>query len=110
MNIEIQADGAVLYAEIDGPEDNPALLIWPPGNCTLRAQDHYISTQTQRFRVVRIDVRGWGGSSPAAGPETQYTFEQYAKDTAFVLDSLGIKGCHVWSQCWGSRPDQFDVS
>ena len=102
--MKIEVDGATLYVEVDGPESNPALLLWPPGRCTVRVWDHLVPTLTERFRTVRIDIRGMGRSSPAADPETQYTFEQYAKDACDVLDHLGIDRCHVWSQSWGSRP------
>ena len=100
----VEVDGATLYVEVDGPESNPALLLWPPGRCTVRVWDHLVPRLTERFRTVRIDIRGMGRSSPAADPETQYTFEQYAKDARDVLDHLGIDRCHVWSQSWGSRP------
>ena len=66
--------------------------------------DHLVPRLIDRFRIVRVDIRGLGRSSPAADPETQYTFEQYAKDARDVLDQLGIERCHVWSQSWGSRP------
>ena len=104
IKVEVQVDGATLYVEVDGPETNPALLLWPPGTCTLRVWDHVVPQLTDRFRTVRIDIRGMGQSSPSADPDTQYTFEQYAKDACDVLDHFGIERCHVWSQSWGSRP------
>ena len=101
---EIQVDGATLYVEVDGPESNPALLLWPPGTCTVRVWDHQVPRLIERFRTVRIDIRGMGRSSPAADPDTQYNFERYAQDACDVLDHFGIERCHVWSQSWGSRP------
>ena len=101
--MKIRVDGATLYVEVDGPESNPALLLWPPGRCTVRVwdpgppADRPVPRRTYRYP--------WSGSSsPAADPETQYTFEQYARDACDVLDHLGIERCHVWSQSWGSRP------
>lgn len=102
--MEVAVDGANLYVEVDGPEMHPALLLWPPGGCTLRVWDHLVPRLTSRFQTVRFDIRGLGRSSPAARPDTQYTFEQYARDACDVLDHLGRKHCHVWSQSWGSRP------
>ena len=102
--MKVRVDGATLHVEIDGDENNPALLLWPPGTCTVRTWDHLVPRLAERFRVVRIDIRGLGESSPAADPDTQYTFEQYAQDACDVLDHLGIERCHVWSQSWGSRP------
>ena len=102
--MRIEVDGATLHVEVDGPIGNPALVLWPPGRCTVRVWDHLVPRLTDRFRVVRIDIRGLGQSSPAADPDTQYTFEQYGRDASDVLDHLGIDRCHVWSQSWGSRP------
>ena len=102
--MQVEVDGATLHVEIDGSADNPALLLWPPGSCTVRVWDHYIPVLSERFQVVRIDIRGWGESSPAADP-AQYTLEQYAQDACDVLDHLGIERCHVWSQSWGTRPN-----
>ncbi len=69
--MKVEVDGATLYVEVDGPESNPALLLWPPGRCTVRVWDHLVSRLIDRFRIVRIDIRGLGRSSPAADPETQ---------------------------------------
>lgn len=100
--MEVQVKGATLYVEVDGLESSPALLLWHPGRCTLRSWDHLMPQLAEQFRVVRIDVRGIGQSSPAEDPE-QYTLEQYAEDACTVLDQLGIERCHVWSQSGGTR-------
>ena len=103
MELRIPASGATLHVEVDGPPSHPALLLWPPGRCTLRVWDHLLPHLTARFRVVRIDIRGYGQSRPAAESDAQYTFEQYAEDACAVLDHLHIDRCHVWAQSWGSR-------
>jgi 3-oxoadipate enol-lactonase len=43
------------------------------------------------FRVLRIDMRGHGGSDPVAG---DYTMRDLADDVAQVLDGLSIAGVH----------------
>jgi 3-oxoadipate enol-lactonase len=43
------------------------------------------------FRVLRIDMRGHGGSDPVDGP---YTMVQLADDVALVLDALGMNQVH----------------
>lgn len=43
------------------------------------------------FRVLRIDMRGHGGSGPVPG---DYTMSQLAGDVATVLDALGIERVH----------------
>jgi 3-oxoadipate enol-lactonase len=43
------------------------------------------------FRVLRLDMRGHGGSDPASG---DYTMEQLAGDVAAALEALGITQIH----------------
>jgi 3-oxoadipate enol-lactonase len=43
------------------------------------------------FRVLRVDMRGHGGSDAVAG---DYTMEQLAGDTAAVVDALGFRQVH----------------
>src|SRR5258708_7418518 len=43
------------------------------------------------FRVLRIDMRGHGGSDPVDGP---YTMSQLAADVAAVLDALELSKVH----------------
>jgi 3-oxoadipate enol-lactonase len=43
------------------------------------------------FRVLRIDMRGHGGSAPVAG---DYTMSQLAWDVADTLEALGIQRVH----------------
>lgn len=101
MNIE--ANGATLNVCVDGPEAAPAVLLWHGAGCTLAMWDHVVDALSDRYRLVRFDVRGVGGSSPAADPASQYTFETYAEDACGILDTCGIDMCHVWSMAWGSR-------
>ena len=102
--MQLNVNGASLRVEVDGSPQQPALLLWPPGRCTLRVWDHLVPLLTERFRVLRVDVRGFGESAPdAAAGEAQYHFEQYAADAGAVLDHFDIENCHVWSQSWGTR-------
>ena len=103
--MQLDVNGASLRVEVDGSPQQPALLLWQPGRCTLRVWDHLVPPLAERFRVVRVDVRGFGESAPdAAAGEAQYNFEQYTDDARAVLDHLDIENCHVWSQSWGTRP------
>ena len=43
------------------------------------------------FRVLRLDMRGHGGSGPVAGP---YTMSQLAGDVAAVLDAIELPNVH----------------
>lgn len=101
--MEFQVEGAGLNIEVDGPEDAPAVLLWHGAWCTLRMWDIVVSKLIDRFRLIRFDVRGVGGSTPTEDPATQYTFEQYAADANRILDAYDVARCHVWSMAWGTR-------
>ena len=81
MNVEV--DGATLYVEVDGPESNPALLLRPPGRCTVRVWDHWspgrstdsascasISGVSVGVRRRRIPKRSTPSSSTRKTPAT----------------------------------------
>lgn len=103
----LESAGARLYVEVDGAADLPPLLLWPNGSASLRVWDHMVPKLTDRFRTIRVDIRGVGQSLPAPAADdddSQFHFDVYAQDACAVLDTLGVDTCHVWSQSWGSRP------
>jgi len=101
--MDFEVEGGRLSIEVDGPTDAPAVLLWNGARCTLHMWDLVVPRLVDRFRLIRFDVRGTGTSTPAADPETQYTFEQYAADANQILDAYGVACCHVWSMAWGTR-------
>ena len=103
-SFNLEVEGATLYGKVEGSESHPALLLWPPGSCNLRVWDHLIPDLCARFRVIRVDIRGYGQSVVTDDRDECFTFEQYAEDACTVLDYLNIDQCHSWSQSWGSRP------
>ncbi len=46
---------------------------------------------SQGWRVLRLDMRGHGGSDPVAG---DYTMTELAGDVALLLDFLGLEKVH----------------
>ncbi len=98
----IDVEGATLYVEVDGPEGAPAVFMWNGAQCTTHMWDLVVPELSDRFRVIRMDVRGTGQSTPAES-EDQYTFEQYADDAVTVLHHFGYEKSIVWSMAWGSR-------
>ena len=53
--------------------------------------DEQAKLLSSRFKVLRYDTRGHGGSSAPKGP---YTLEQLADDTKALFDALGIERTH----------------
>jgi 3-oxoadipate enol-lactonase len=59
--------------------------------CNISMWDEQATMLSKKFRVLRYDTRGHGGSSAPPGP---YTLEQLADDAKALFDSLGITRTH----------------
>jgi 3-oxoadipate enol-lactonase len=59
--------------------------------CNLSMWDEQAKLLSRKFKVLRYDTRGHGGSSAPPGP---YTLEQLADDAKALFDALGIKRAH----------------
>lgn len=101
--MEFKVDGATLRVEVEGPGGAPTIILWNGAACTLRMWDQVVPQLTKRYRVIRFDVRGVGGSTPTQDRERQYTFEQYAADVNEILAIYNAAKCHIWSMAWGTR-------
>ena len=84
----IDLAGRSIYYDLAGPEDGPVVCF----THSLASDGGMWAEQVppllaQGYRVLRLDMRGHGGSDPVAGP---YTTAQLADDVAAALDFLGI--------------------
>ena len=84
--------------EVEGPEGAPCLLLSNSLGTNLHMWDGQMPALTQRFRVIRYDSRGHGGSVAADGP---YSIEQLANDALHILDALGIQKAHYMGLSMG---------
>lgn len=80
-----------LHHRIDGPDDAPVLVLGPSLGTDLHLFDAQVAGLADRFRVVRYDLPGHGGSPAPAGP---YTMAGMAHDVVALLDRLGIDRFH----------------
>jgi 3-oxoadipate enol-lactonase len=76
---------------LDGPREAPVVTLTHPLGVTLALWDDHAAALAKRFRVLRYDVRGHGGSDAPPGP---YTLEQMSGDLFDLLDALGIAETH----------------
>jgi pimeloyl-ACP methyl ester carboxylesterase len=67
--------------------NGPALLLLHAFPLGMGMWDAQVEALAGRFRVVRFDARGFGGSPPGEGP---LTMERIADDAAALLDHLGL--------------------
>jgi 3-oxoadipate enol-lactonase len=81
-----------IYYDLMGPESGPAVCF----THSLASDSGMWAEQmppllAAGFRVLRLDMRGHGGSDVAAG---DYTMEQLAGDVAAALEALGLRQVH----------------
>jgi 3-oxoadipate enol-lactonase len=89
--------------QVEGPQGAPALLLIHGVLADHRAWDGVAERLKDRFRIVRYDVRGHGGSS---APPAPYTLEQLADDVPPLLDALGLDQVHLAGTSMGGMIGQ----
>jgi len=87
----VQLRGEPFAIRIDGADDAPALLLSNSLSSDMSMWDDQVPQWSRRYRVVRYDSRGHGGSTAPPGP---YTMGQLAADAVALLDHLGIARAH----------------
>jgi 3-oxoadipate enol-lactonase len=71
-----------------GPRDGPVLVLAGSLGSTQEMWRPQVQPLSERFRLIRIDHRGHGGSPVPAGP---YRMADLAGDVIALLDSLGLE-------------------
>ena len=77
---------------VTGPEDAPALVLSNSIGSTHAMWGAQAEALAERFRLVRYDTRGHGGSPTPPGP---YRVEDVGQDVLELLDHLGIERAHI---------------
>ena len=84
----MKEDTVRLHHELEGQDDAPVLVLANSLGTTLGMWDDQAPAFSERFRLVRFDNRGHGGSPV---PEAPYAIEDLGRDTLAMLDNLGIE-------------------
>jgi 3-oxoadipate enol-lactonase len=87
----IDADGAKLNVEAEGPDGAPALVFSNSLGTDLHMWDDQAAALSKRYRVIRYDQRGHGKSNAPDGP---YSMERLGRDVLAILDALEIPRAH----------------
>jgi 3-oxoadipate enol-lactonase len=80
-----------LHHVSDGPADAPVLVMAGSLGSTTEMWRPQVPALAERLRVVRIDLRGHGGSPATAGP---YRMDELAGDALALLDRLELHRVH----------------
>ena len=91
----IELEGARIYVEVRGTGD-PVLLLHGLA-LDRRTWDDQMGPLSERYRVVRVDLHGFGKSSAIHGPYSHTAI------VAALLERLGIERAHVVGHSMGGR-------
>lgn len=77
--------------ELTGPDGAPVVVLSNSLGTDMRLWDEQVPALTERFRVLRYDQRGHGGTKTEPGP---YALDELGGDVLELLDRLGIQQAH----------------
>ena len=100
----IEANGTSFNYQLDGPVHAPVVMLSNSLGTNLSMWDRQIPALTQRFRVLRYDMRGHGRSNVTPGP---YTIEGLAQDVVGLLDAVRIQRAHFCGLSVGGALGQW---
>lgn len=89
--MKINANGINIHCTLEGPASAPVVTLSHSLATDLSMWGPQVSALASRYRVLRYDTRGHGGSDAPEGP---YTLDQLAEDARALLQALGIAPTH----------------
>ncbi len=89
--MRLHANGIGIEYVLEGPEDAPVVTFSHSLGSSMALWDAQADLLKDRFRVLRYDNRGHGGTDVAPPP---YSFEQFAEDAFALLQALEIERTH----------------
>jgi len=87
--MQIESNGSTFHCRIDG--HGPWVMLSHGLATDLTMWDELTEALKDRYRVLRYDARGHGGS---AAPEGDYSLDLLVADALGILDALGIEQSH----------------
>jgi len=89
--MKIHANGIGIQCDISGKRDAQVVILSHSLGSSMSMWEPQMAGLESRFRVLRYDTRGHGGSDAPEGP---YTLEQLVEDALGLMDGLGIDRVH----------------
>lgn len=77
-----------LNYRLEGPEEAPVLVLSNSLGTALEMWEDQAEALRERFRLLRYDTRGHGGSPTPPGP---YAIEDLGRDVISLLDRIGVE-------------------
>ena len=102
--MRITANGITMHYTLNGPAAAPVVTLSHSLATDLGMWEPQMAVLAARYRVLRYDTRGHGGTDAPAGP---YSLEQLSEDAAALLRVLGIERTHFIGLSMGGMIGQL---
>jgi 3-oxoadipate enol-lactonase len=102
--MKITVNGIDVNYTFDGPASGPVITMSNSLSSNLSMWDPQIPALTSRYRVLRYDTRGHGGTDAPAGP---YALDELTEDARALLQALGIARTHFVGLSMGGMIGQI---
>jgi 3-oxoadipate enol-lactonase len=102
--MHITANGINVNYTLEGPASAPIITLSNSLASNLSMWDPQTSVLTSRYRVLRYDTRGHGGTDAPAGP---YSLDELTEDVRALLQALGITRTHFMGLSMGGMIGQI---
>lgn len=89
--MRITANGISMHYTLNGPASAPIVTLSHSLATHLGMWEPQVAALAARYRVLRYDTRGHGGTDAPGGP---YSLDQLAEDAVALLRALGIERTH----------------
>ena len=89
--MKIAANGIAMNYTLDGPASGPVVALSHSLATDLSMWEPQMAALTSRYRVLRYDTRGHGGTD---APDGAYSLDQLAEDARALLQALGLGRVH----------------
>jgi len=102
MNITV--NGISVHYTLEGPASGPVITMSNSLASNLSMWEPQMPVLTSRYRVLRYDTRGHGGTEATAGP---YSLDELSEDVRALLRALGITRTHFIGLSMGGMIGQI---
>lgn len=92
-------NGVPLHYTLDGPDGAPVITFAHALSLDLRSFDAQVPAFSDRYRVLRLDLRGHGYTDVNGGP---FSMEDLGDDVAALLDRIGANKTHFVGSSLGA--------
>ena len=104
MTATITANNIKVSYRLDGPEDGPVVMFSNSLMSNYTMWDSQMEALTRKYRVLRYDQRGHGGTETTPGP---YSIKLLADDAYALIETLGIGAVHFVGLSMGGFTGQM---